>query len=42
MAHKDLRNHEARQSVAKTLKEVEKRFGDGIPRLDPIEDQQVG
>lgn len=38
---KDLRGTENRQSVGKSLKEVEKRFPDGIPLLDPIEDMKI-
>jgi ATP-dependent RNA helicase DOB1 len=37
----DLRNVEARKSVGKTLNEVQKRFPDGVPLLDPIEDMHI-
>ena len=32
---------ENRESVGKSLKEVEKRFPDGIPLLDPVEDMKI-
>jgi len=38
---KDLRPSENRQTVGRSLKEVQKRFPDGIPLLDPIEDMQI-
>ncbi len=38
---KDLRQLENRQSVGKSVKEVIKRFPDGVPLLDPIEDMKV-
>jgi len=38
---KDLVSLAARQSVAKSLQEVIKRFPDGIPLLDPIEDIKI-
>lgn len=38
---KDLRSLESRMSVAKSLKEIHKRFKDGIPLLDPIEDMKI-
>eukprot|EP00735_Rhodelphis_limneticus_P006616 TRINITY_DN19045_c0_g1::TRINITY_DN19045_c0_g1_i1::g.13825::m.13825 TRINITY_DN19045_c0_g1::TRINITY_DN19045_c0_g1_i1::g.13825 ORF type:complete len:1043 (-),score=298.02,sp/P42285/SK2L2_HUMAN/58.93/0.0,rRNA_proc-arch/PF13234.1/2.4e-84,DSHCT/PF08148.7/1e-61,DEAD/PF00270.24/1.3e-20,DEAD/PF00270.24/2e+03,Helicase_C/PF00271.26/4.9e-07,MutS_III/PF05192.13/5.7,MutS_III/PF05192.13/2.3,DUF615/PF04751.9/0.12,Prp19/PF08606.6/12,Prp19/PF08606.6/40,DBC1/PF14443.1/0.25 TRINITY_DN19045_c0_g1_i1:103-3180(-) len=38
---KDLRPADKRLSVHKTLKEVQKRFPDGIPLLDPIEDMLI-
>eukprot|EP01135_Chromosphaera_perkinsii_P004186 Nk52_evm5s271 gene=Nk52_evmTU5s271 len=38
---KDLRAAENRYTVEKSLQEVEKRFPDGIPRLDPIEDMKI-
>jgi len=38
---KDLRDAANRQSVSKSLKEVTKRFPDGIPMLDPIEDMKI-
>ncbi|XP_025110622.1 exosome RNA helicase MTR4-like [Pomacea canaliculata] len=37
----DLRSAEHRLSVLKSLQEVEKRFPDGIPLLDPIEDMGI-
>jgi len=40
---KDLRTTEGRQSVAKSIQEVHKRFENdgGIPLLDPIEDMEI-
>eukprot|EP01100_Stratorugosa_tubuloviscum_P004671 TRINITY_DN2179_c0_g1_i1.p1 TRINITY_DN2179_c0_g1~~TRINITY_DN2179_c0_g1_i1.p1 ORF type:complete len:1067 (-),score=472.48 TRINITY_DN2179_c0_g1_i1:84-3284(-) len=38
---RDLRSSEQRQSVMKSLREVIRRFPDGIPLLDPIEDIQI-
>lgn len=40
---KDLRTHEGRQSVAKSIAEVQKRFENegGIPLLDPVEDMEI-
>jgi ATP-dependent RNA helicase DOB1 len=38
---KDLRPLENRQSVGLSIKEVIKRFPDGIPLLDPVEDMQI-
>jgi len=38
---KDLMSFSARQSVAKSLNEVLKRFTDGPPLLDPIEDIRI-
>jgi len=32
---------ENRESVGKSLKEVEKRFPDGVPLLDPVEDMKI-
>ncbi|XP_076463366.1 exosome RNA helicase MTR4-like [Babylonia areolata] len=37
----DLRSSEHRLSVLKSLQEVEKRFPDGVPLLDPIEDMGI-
>jgi ATP-dependent RNA helicase DOB1 len=37
----DLRSVESRQQTYRTLKEVIKRFPDGIPLLDPIEDMGI-
>lgn len=38
---KDLVPKEARAAVHKTVKEVERRFPEGLPTLDPIEDMGV-
>ncbi|PRP82873.1 hypothetical protein PROFUN_04736 [Planoprotostelium fungivorum] len=38
---KDLTNPSHRESVGKSLQEVNKRFPDGIPHLDPIEDMKI-
>lgn len=38
---KDLRSRDSRMSVLKSLQEVQKRFPDGIPLLDPIEDMGI-
>lgn len=35
---KDLKPRDARQALGKTLEEVHKRFPDGLPHLDPVED----
>ena len=32
---------ENRESVGKSLVEVEKRFSDGVPLLDPVEDMKI-
>ena len=32
---------ENRESVGKSLREVEKRFPDGVPLLDPVEDMKI-
>ncbi|KAL8562296.1 hypothetical protein ACOMHN_037252 [Nucella lapillus] len=37
----DLRSPEHRLSVLKSLQEVEKRFPDGVPQLDPMEDMGI-
>ena len=37
----DLRSPDSRFMVLKSLQEVEKRFPDGIPQLDPIEDMGI-
>ncbi|KAK3089046.1 hypothetical protein FSP39_000389 [Pinctada imbricata] len=37
----DLRPLDNRQSVLKSIQEVQKRFPDGLPMLDPIEDMQI-
>ncbi|XP_057258622.1 exosome RNA helicase MTR4 isoform X1 [Pezoporus wallicus] len=38
---KDLRPVDNRQSVLKSIKEVQKRFPDGVPLLDPIDDMGI-
>lgn len=38
---KDLRSLDSRQSVGKSVKEVQRRFPDGLPMLDPIEDMGI-
>ncbi|KAJ3090361.1 ATP-dependent RNA helicase mtr4 [Quaeritorhiza haematococci] len=38
---RDIRNAENRGQVLKTIKEVERRFPDGVPLLDPIEDMGI-
>ncbi|XP_031551910.1 exosome RNA helicase MTR4-like [Actinia tenebrosa] len=38
---KDLRSLDSRQSVGKSVQEVIKRFPDGLPLLDPIEDMNI-
>jgi len=38
---KDLRSLDSRQSVGKSVKEVKRRFPDGLPLLDPIEDMGI-
>ena len=38
---KDLRSRDSRISVLKSLQEVQNRFPDGIPLLDPIEDMGI-
>jgi ATP-dependent RNA helicase DOB1 len=38
---KDLRPQENKLSVGKSIKEVIKRFPDGIPLLDPIDDMKI-
>jgi ATP-dependent RNA helicase DOB1 len=37
----DLRPIDRRQSVGKSLKEAIKRFPEGIPLLDPLEDMKI-
>lgn len=37
----DLRPVEARQSVLMAIQELERRFPDGLPKLDPIEDMKI-
>ncbi|XP_060568728.1 exosome RNA helicase MTR4-like [Ruditapes philippinarum] len=38
---KDLRPFDNRQSVGKSIQEVQKRFPDGLPLLDPVEDMGI-
>ncbi len=38
---KDLRSSDSRYSVYKSLEEVQKRFPDGLPLLDPIKDMKI-
>ena len=38
---KDLRPLSERQSVYKLIQEVKQRFSDGMPLLDPIENQGI-
>ncbi|KAG8598940.1 hypothetical protein GDO81_002807 [Engystomops pustulosus] len=38
---KDLRSLDNRQSVLKSIQEVQKRFPDGVPLLDPIDDMGI-
>ncbi len=38
---KDLRAKDARESCGKQLSEVLRRFPDGVPLLDPIEDMKI-
>ncbi|XP_077980932.1 exosome RNA helicase MTR4-like isoform X2 [Glandiceps talaboti] len=38
---KDLRPYDNRQSVGKSIQEVQKRFPDGVPLLDPIDDMGI-
>lgn len=37
----DLRPIDSRLTVLKTLMEVQKRFPNGLPKLDPIEDMKI-
>jgi len=37
----DLRPIDSRLTVLKTLQEVKKRFPDGLPQLDPVEDMKI-
>lgn len=37
----DLRPIDSRLTVLKTLQEVKKRFPNGLPQLDPIEDMKI-
>ena len=38
---KDLKSLDNRQSVGKSLQEVQRRFPDGLPLLDPLEDMGI-
>lgn len=38
---KDLKPLDARQNVGKSIQEVKKRFKDGLPLLDPIDDMGI-
>ncbi|XP_046844163.1 exosome RNA helicase MTR4-like [Xenia sp. Carnegie-2017] len=38
---KDIRSLDARQNVGKSIQEVKKRFKDGLPLLDPIDDMGI-
>lgn len=38
---KDLKSTDARNSIKKTMNEVQKRFPDGIPIIDPIEQMNI-
>ncbi|KAI5622590.1 superkiller viralicidic activity 2-like 2 [Silurus asotus] len=38
---KDLRPYDNRQSMLKSIQEVQKRFPDGLPMLDPIDDMGI-
>ncbi|KAA0703745.1 Superkiller viralicidic activity 2-like 2 [Triplophysa tibetana] len=38
---KDLRSYDNRQSMLKSIQEVQKRFPDGVPLLDPIDDMGI-
>eukprot|EP00743_Colponemidia_sp_Colp-15_P003213 GILK01003472.1.p1 GENE.GILK01003472.1~~GILK01003472.1.p1 ORF type:complete len:1034 (+),score=223.64 GILK01003472.1:50-3151(+) len=38
---KDLRSVDSRASIGRSLREIRKRFPDGIPLLDPIKDMQI-
>ncbi|EPQ51568.1 antiviral helicase [Gloeophyllum trabeum ATCC 11539] len=38
---KDIRSHQARETVWKSVVEVQKRFPDGIPLLDPIQNMEI-
>eukprot|EP00727_Mastigamoeba_balamuthi_P014523 m51a1_g9696 putative ATP-dependent RNA helicase (1034) ;mRNA; f:1368526-1372611 len=37
----ELRTAEARRSVSRSVAEVEKRFPDGVPLLDPVDDMKI-
>ena len=38
---KDLRSSDSRYSVQKAMEEVEKKFPDGLPLLDPVRDMKI-
>jgi ATP-dependent RNA helicase DOB1 len=38
---KDLRGKEDRNMVRKSIQEVQKRFPDGVPLLDPVEHMNI-
>ncbi|KAH9832009.1 antiviral helicase [Rhodofomes roseus] len=38
---KDLRPVNARETVQKTVQEVQRRFPDGVPLLDPVQDMEI-
>lgn len=38
---KDLRNAQSREAIGKNIKEVHRRFPDGLPVLDPLTDMQI-
>ena len=38
---KDIRSSQARETAWKTTLEVNKRFPDGIPLLDPVQNMQI-
>ena len=38
---KDLKSLDNRQCVGKSLQEVQRRFPDGLPLLDPLEDMGI-
>ncbi|XP_062334060.1 exosome RNA helicase MTR4 [Osmerus eperlanus] len=38
---KDLRPHDNRQSMLRSIQEVQKRFPDGVPLLDPVDDMGI-
>jgi ATP-dependent RNA helicase DOB1 len=37
----DLRSKDSRKTTGNMLREAERRFPDGVPRLDPIEDMKI-
>ncbi len=38
---KDLRSSDNKHSVKKSIVEVQKRFPDGLPMLDPVKDMHI-